>query len=180
VSALDGAVKNQEAGDDPRVGSAISGPTLHMVDSEQAGGFSALVQKTHNSGFTLVSATESVLNAGLPAVSAQDGQRLTQSWELALSAGQTVTLTKYGSYYSSRDYDAKELMWRSKDTLANAAPQASTICAWRRNSTWPTSGSRPTCRSPAMTRSSKVCTSTSSTCCNRWAATARPISPPRA
>ncbi|MTV38914.1 glycoside hydrolase family 65 protein [Duganella radicis] len=121
VSALDGAVKNQEAGDDPRVGSAISGPTLHLVDSEQANGFSALVQKTHNSGFTLISATESVLSADLPAVSAQDGQRLTQSWSLALAAGQTVTLTKYGSYYSSRDYDAKDLMWRSQDTLSNAA-----------------------------------------------------------
>lgn len=121
VSALDGAVKNLEAGDDPRVGSAISGPTLHMIDSEQAGGFAALVQKTHNSGFTLVSATDSVLSADLPAVSAQDGQRLTQTWELTASAGQSVTLTKYGSYYSSRDYDAKELMWRSKDTLSNAA-----------------------------------------------------------
>jgi alpha,alpha-trehalose phosphorylase len=121
VSALDGAVKNLEAGDDPRVGSAISGPTLHMIDSEQAGGFAALVQKTHNSGFTLVSATESALSAELPAVFAQDGQRLTQTWELAASAGQSVTLTKYGSYYSSRDYDAKELMWRSKDTLSNAA-----------------------------------------------------------
>jgi alpha,alpha-trehalose phosphorylase len=121
VSALDGAVKNLEAGDDPRVGSAISGPTLHMIDSEQAGGFSALVQKTHNSGFTLISATESVLSAGLSPVVAQDGQRLTQTWEVAVSAGQSLTLNKYGSYYSSRDYDAKELMWRSKDTLYNAA-----------------------------------------------------------
>ncbi|QJD90770.1 glycoside hydrolase family 65 protein [Duganella dendranthematis] len=121
VSALDGAVKNLEAGDDPRVGSAISGPTLHMIDSEQSDSFAALVQKTHNSGFTLISATESVLSAGLPAVTAQEGQRLTQSWTLAARAGQTVTLTKYGSYYSSRDYDAKELMWRSKDTLSSAA-----------------------------------------------------------
>lgn len=121
VSALDGAVKNLEAGDDPRVGSAISGPTLHMIDSEQAGGFSALVQKTHNSGFTLVSATESVLGNGLPPVIAQDDQRLTQTWELAVSAGETLSLNKYGSYYSSRDYDAQELMWRSRDTLSNAA-----------------------------------------------------------
>ncbi|WP_371868274.1 glycoside hydrolase family 65 protein [Duganella margarita] len=121
VSALDGAVKNLEAGDDPRVGSAISGPTLHMIDSEQSDSFAALVQKTHNSGFTLISATESVLSAGLPAVTAQEGQRLTQSWTLAARAGQPITLTKYGSYYSSRDHDAKELMWRSKDTLSSAA-----------------------------------------------------------
>jgi hypothetical protein len=32
---VDGAVKNQEAGDDPRVGSAVSGPALHMIDAEQ-------------------------------------------------------------------------------------------------------------------------------------------------
>ena len=120
VSALDGAVKNLEAGDDPRVGSAISGPTLHMIDSEQTGSFSALVQKTHNSGFTLVSATETTISIDLPAVTAQDGQRLAQTWELQASAGQSVRVTKFGSYYSSRDYDAKELMWRSKDTLTTA------------------------------------------------------------
>jgi len=120
VSALDGAVKNLEAGDDPRVGSAISGPTLHMIDSEQTASFSALVQKTHNSGFTLVSATETTLSVDLPAVTAQEGQRLTQTWELQASAGQTMRLNKFGSYYSSRDYEAKELMWRSKDTLAQA------------------------------------------------------------
>jgi alpha,alpha-trehalose phosphorylase len=120
VSALDGAVKNLEAGDDPRVGSAISGPTLHMIDSEQTASFSALVQKTHNSGFTLVSATETTLSADLPAVTAQQGQRLTQTWELQVGAGESLRLNKFGSYYSSRDYDAKELMWRSKDTLASA------------------------------------------------------------
>jgi alpha,alpha-trehalose phosphorylase len=32
VSFVDGAVKNLQAGDDPRVGSAMSGPALHMVD----------------------------------------------------------------------------------------------------------------------------------------------------
>ena len=120
VSALDGAVKNLEAGDDPRVGSAISGPTLHMIDSEQTASFAALVQKTHNSGFTLVSATETALSVDLPCVTAQEGQRLTQTWDLQASAGQTVRLNKFGSYYSSRDYEAKELMWRSKDTLAQA------------------------------------------------------------
>nr|WP_207393644.1 glycoside hydrolase family 65 protein [Duganella aceris] len=120
VSALDGAVKNLEAGDDPRVGSAISGPTLHMIDSEQTDSFSALVQKTHNSGFTLISATETALSVDLPAVTARQGQRLTQTWELQVSEGQTLGLKKFGSYYSSRDYDAKELMWRSRETLASA------------------------------------------------------------
>jgi alpha,alpha-trehalose phosphorylase len=120
VSVLDGMVKNLEAGDDPRVGSAVSGPTLRLVDSEQSERFSALVQKTHNSGFTLISATETTLSVPLTAVATQDGQRLQQAWSMTIGTGEAVTLTKYGSYYSSRDYAETELMWRSKDTLSNA------------------------------------------------------------
>ncbi len=58
TSFIDGAVKNQEAGDDPRVGSAVSGPALHTLSNEQDASFSALVQRTHNSGFMLVSAID--------------------------------------------------------------------------------------------------------------------------
>ena len=121
VSALDGAVKNQEAGDDPRVGSAVSGQSLHMVDHEQNVGFAALVQRTHNSGFMLVSATDTELTGADATIEiAQVEQRLTQTYELRAQAGQTITLNKYGSYFSSRDYAEAELMWRSKDTLATA------------------------------------------------------------
>jgi alpha,alpha-trehalose phosphorylase len=122
VSTLDGAVKNQQAGDDPRVGSAVSGPALHLVDVEQDPTFAALVQRTHNSGFTLVSATGTTLSPGdaVPVTLAQDGQRLTQRWDLQVQAGQTVRLDKFGSYFSTRDYAEPELMWRSKDTLAKA------------------------------------------------------------
>ena len=35
LSTLDGAVQNQQAGDDPRVGSAVSGPALETVATEQ-------------------------------------------------------------------------------------------------------------------------------------------------
>jgi alpha,alpha-trehalose phosphorylase len=121
VSALDGAVKNQEAGDDPRVGSAVSGQSLHMAGHEQNVGFAALVQRTHNSGFMLVSATDAELTGAAATITiAQAEQRLTQTYELDAQAGQAVTLTKYGSYFSSRDYAEQELMWRSKDTLASA------------------------------------------------------------
>jgi alpha,alpha-trehalose phosphorylase len=121
VSALDGAVKNLEAGDDPRVGSAISGQSLHMVGHEQNVGFAALVQRTHNSGFMLVSATDTELaGADATLTIARAEQRLSQSFELQAQAGQCITLTKYGSYFSSRDYAEAELMDRSKATLAHA------------------------------------------------------------
>ena len=120
VSVLDGAVKNQEAGDDPRVGSVISGPALHPLDSEQSETFAALIQRTGNSGFTLVSATETILDGAPPPEISKNAQRLEQSWTITASEQQTVTLTKYGSYFSSRDYPVVELLWRSKDTLAQA------------------------------------------------------------
>ncbi|WP_295990647.1 glycosyl hydrolase family 65 protein [Rugamonas sp.] len=120
VSTLDGAVKNQEAGDDPRIGSAVSGPALHALDSEQSDSYAALVQRTGNSGFTLVSATETVIAGAPPVELGKVDQRLEQSWTIAAGERQTISLTKYGSYFSSRDYPAAELLWRSKDTLAQA------------------------------------------------------------
>ena len=122
VAVLDGAVKNLQAGDDPRVGSAVSGPTLHLVGVEQEDGFAALVQKTHNSGFTLVSATNTVLTTtrAQPPVQEQQGLRLTQAWTLSLKAGESARLDKFGSYYSSRDYAVEELLPRSRATLEQA------------------------------------------------------------
>jgi len=120
VSVLNGAVKNVEAGDDPRVGSAVSGPALHLLDAQQAAGFAALVQQTHNSGFTLVSATETVVEGAGAPVHEQQGLRLATTWELNLKIGQQMRVQKFGSYFSSRDYEAGELLWRSRDTLAMA------------------------------------------------------------
>jgi alpha,alpha-trehalose phosphorylase len=118
-SFVDGAVKNQEAGDDPRVGSAVSGPALKTVSTEQDGAFSALVQRTHNSGFSLVSAIETAVE-GVDARAWQDGQRAGQSFVCAAVEGQPLRLTKYGSYHSSRDYPEGELLARARETLANA------------------------------------------------------------
>ncbi len=122
VATLDGAVKNLEAGDDPRIGSAVSGPALHLVDSDQEEHFSALLQRTQNSGFALVSATATELaHAGPHTLRLlKNGQRLEQSYEVQADEGQVVRLTKFGSYFSSRDYPAKELMWRSRDALGHA------------------------------------------------------------
>jgi alpha,alpha-trehalose phosphorylase len=86
-SFVDGAVKNQEAGDDPRVGSAVSGPALQTVSVEQAGAFSALVQRTHNSGFGVISAIQTVVE-GVEASAWQEGQRAGQSFECAAVEGQ--------------------------------------------------------------------------------------------
>jgi alpha,alpha-trehalose phosphorylase len=121
VSSVDGAVKNLEAGDDPRVGSATSGQSLLMVDSEQAPHFSALVQRTANSGFMLVSAAQTELRGIAELAQQRDGQRLEQVYTVAALQGEAVRLSKFGSYHSSRDYPEPELMARAQATLASAA-----------------------------------------------------------
>ncbi|MFC5477655.1 glycoside hydrolase family 65 protein [Massilia suwonensis] len=128
-SFVDGAVKNQEAGDDPRVGSAVSGPALQTVAVEQDGAFSALVQRTHNSGFTLVSAIRSVVE-GVDADAWQEGQRAGQTFVCTAVEGQPLRLTKYGSYHSSRDYPEGELLARAQETLTDAqAAGFEALCA---------------------------------------------------
>ena len=124
VSSVDGAVKNLEAGDDPRVGSAISGQSLALVDAEQAPHFSALMQRTVNSGFRLVSAVQTDVRGVFELAqrrSGPDGERLEQAYTVAALQGEAVRLTKYGSYHTSRDYPEAELLPRARATLAAAA-----------------------------------------------------------
>jgi len=124
VSALDGLVRNLSGGDDPRVGSSVSGPVLQLLDTELTDDFSAIVHRTPNSGFTLVSATAISLALDAECArtrsTARKDQRLEQRLELDIKQGQRVRLTKYGSYFSSRDYPAAELLARAKATLETA------------------------------------------------------------
>jgi alpha,alpha-trehalose phosphorylase len=118
-SSVDGAVSNQQAGDDPRVGSAVSGPALRLDGVAQQGSFSAITQHTHNSGFTLVSAIDSAV-AGMDPAPFRDGQLAGQLFEIDAIQSQPVLLTKFGAYFSSRDYPADQLMARAQQALAEA------------------------------------------------------------
>lgn len=120
TSSLDGEVKNQEAGDDPRVGSAVSGPVLQMLEASQYDGLATLVQRTANSGFTLVSATDTQIDVVHSADNTKSGQRLEHTMTLDLQLNQPARLHKYGCYFSSRDYPEDELVACSMATLARA------------------------------------------------------------
>ena len=129
ISSVNGAVRNLEAGDDPRVGSAVSGPALQTVSVEQDAEVSALVQHTHNSGFTLVSAIATHID-GVAAEKAYAHQQATERFTVEATQGQPVRLVKYGSYYSSRDYPAGELLDRTRATLlAASAAGFDALCA---------------------------------------------------
>ena len=120
VSSINGAVRNLEAGDDPRVGSAVSGPALQTDSVTQDAAMSALVQHTHNSGFTLVSAIATHID-GVAADKTHTQQQASERFTVDAQMGQPVRLVKYGSYYSSRDYPAAELLERTRATLLAAS-----------------------------------------------------------
>ncbi|WP_395403681.1 glycoside hydrolase family 65 protein [Pseudoduganella sp. UC29_106] len=120
LSSIDGAVKNQEAGDDPRVGSAVSGPALHLLGADLEPHYSALLQRTLNSGFMLVSAALTEVSVPHEQGAAQDGLRLEQIYMVPAQQDVEIRLTKFGSYYSSRDYAESELAARSRQTLQAA------------------------------------------------------------
>ncbi len=133
VSQIDGAVTNQQAGDDPRVGSAVNGPVLQFESALQDGSFAALTQRTRHSGFTLVSAIDSqLLLAGVPVTAAplDDGDKVGQVFAFDAQAGQSVRLTKFGAYYSSRDYPANQLAGLARTALSAAKSQGfDALCA---------------------------------------------------
>ncbi|RSZ59598.1 glycoside hydrolase family 65 protein [Massilia atriviolacea] len=117
-SGIDGAVRNQEAGDDPRIGSAVSGPALHLLALEQGATMSSLTQRTHNSGFTLVSAIDTLAAVAGSAISRDLAASHSFTFDLDVMLPQR--LTKYGVYFSSRDYPEAELAGLAGAALAKA------------------------------------------------------------
>lgn len=124
-SALDGKVKNVEAGDDPRFGAAVTGQTLQLLTVEQNDDFSALVHRTRNSGLVLVSAIESELVSDKPGAKPNRqlevaDQKVEQIYKIKIEPGETVCLTKYGVYFTSREHPESELLAKAKTALKDA------------------------------------------------------------
>lgn len=103
VADVDAAVGNLQAGDDPRVGSSLSGPALLETGRELGKQGVLLLQRTRHSGFTLATATDSVLAGGADV--RIEGLDLGHRFEAAVEQGATLTLHKFIAYASSRDLD---------------------------------------------------------------------------
>jgi alpha,alpha-trehalose phosphorylase len=106
ITGIDDQVSNMQAGADPRVGSAVSGPSLLLEKREHGCARSLVLQRTRHSGFLLATASHVEL-AGAHGVAAAtaDGQAL----KLRLAQGQCAALTKYITYVTSRDFAEKKV-----------------------------------------------------------------------
>ncbi|GGJ30754.1 glycoside hydrolase family 65 protein [Deinococcus roseus] len=121
VSSVDGEVRHMEAGDDPRVGSHVSAPSLILQEVVQEVEFSALIHRTRNSGFLLVSAINHQLQAANASSTLQQEQERSEHlFTATLAQGETIGLQKYGAYCTSRDHPEAELLPLAKNILQQA------------------------------------------------------------
>ena len=122
-SMMNGQVTNQAASDDPRVG-AGAGEQLLLTEQVQANKTLAWVrQRTKHTGFTLLAGMEHEINP--PAtqydLSVQEGeQQVRVNFRISVQQGQAITLTKYMTYHTSRDYATEALPERMNEELAAA------------------------------------------------------------
>jgi alpha,alpha-trehalose phosphorylase len=115
---IDALVTNLQAGDDPRVGSALTGPSLIETAREVGDQDVLLLQRTRHSGFTLATATDCV-TSGADIVGVELAG-LGHAFEADVAQGATFTLVKYVAYASSRDMDADAVGPHARAELARA------------------------------------------------------------
>jgi alpha,alpha-trehalose phosphorylase len=115
---IDSQVSNLQAGDDPRVGSAITGPSLTMVEREHLAQGMLVLHRTRHSGFLLATATEAVLHGARAQVEPIEGGHV---FEFEAAEGQTVVLHKFIAYATSRDMPETAVGPHARAELESAA-----------------------------------------------------------
>jgi alpha,alpha-trehalose phosphorylase len=120
VTDIDADVTNLQAGDDPRVGSALTGASLIETQREVGSDAGAhdvlLLQRTRHSGFTLATATDAV-----PSGAARVEQvGLGHAFDADVAQGATFTVHKYVVYASSRDMEESAVGPHARAELARA------------------------------------------------------------
>ncbi|GIO84768.1 kojibiose phosphorylase [Paenibacillus faecis] len=120
-SLIDAQVTGPEGSDDPRLGARRTEPSLLFEEAGQEGAGCWMRHRTRNTRFALLTGLYHRLEAPRErdcrveryANGTRDGIRYT----LHLNQGETVRLTKYIAYHTSRDYPEEELPRRSAETL---------------------------------------------------------------
>lgn len=127
-SILDGAVRNQECTDDPRIGSGLCNEVLTIDDLSVKGGHAYIVQSTQNSGMTLACATATVVEGAAGVLHAvANGTRAENRAAFRAECQKPVTITKYIAYQDTR-YCPKERLVQAVSELCEQAGYAGFDC----------------------------------------------------
>ncbi|WP_239714101.1 beta-phosphoglucomutase [Paenibacillus sp. 19GGS1-52] len=121
TSAMDGHIERPEVTDDPRLGAGSSEPSL-LLEATGLGDGNSLVwmkQRTRHTQFALLTAMNHQLHStsGYEISKHQEEERLSAQFAVSVTGGETVSLTKYITYHTSKDYGEEELMERSANVL---------------------------------------------------------------
>jgi alpha,alpha-trehalose phosphorylase len=124
-SALNGSIKNQVGETDPRVGAALTEPSLLLQASSVQEDFSSLLHITRGTGFHVVSAMHNILESpSTPTKSAEEQENgITAVFRMEADRDEKITLTKYVAYHTSLESSYDELSALVRVTLENAAFQ---------------------------------------------------------
>ncbi|OKP83131.1 beta-phosphoglucomutase [Paenibacillus sp. P32E] len=124
-SAMDGDIVRQEASGDPRLGSGSREPSLLLEGTgyDETAGMLWMKQRTRHTQFALLTAMSHKLQAesGHEVSRNLTGPRISVCYTAEVLSGQSVSLSKYISYHTSKDYDEEELHNRSMAVLEMAA-----------------------------------------------------------
>ncbi|PWT97829.1 MAG: family 65 glycosyl hydrolase [Candidatus Melainabacteria bacterium] len=127
ASVLDDGAKEVEEEGKPRYGAAVAsvgGVTFDLLGIEQMENFSALIHRTRNSRLVLVSAIENDLVSpsgnSVKKETISTDQRYGQIYRARLEENGSICLTKFGAYFTSRDYPESELIGLAKKALKEA------------------------------------------------------------
>jgi len=124
LSALDGKVQNLTMQNDPRVGSSLQGTVLSVEEKVEHKDYKAIIQRSKNTNFLLACAMknqlvfDSLIEAKTEALSFRS--LLGEVFVISAVKGVKVTLNKYISYFTSRDYQEKELISKATAVLNQA------------------------------------------------------------
>lgn len=112
ASSMDGKIAGGEASGDPRLGGGSVQPSLLMEDMAFGDPVSVMRQRTRHSGFALLTAISHQVEApGETECSASlRDECMTVEFSTRLAPGETLTLTKYITYHTSKDYPEPQLL----------------------------------------------------------------------
>ncbi|MEK5257354.1 beta-phosphoglucomutase [Paenibacillus sp. FSL F4-0125] len=124
TSSIDGEIQRPGVTDDPRLGSGSKEPSLLLVDTghELEQNFLWMKHRTRHTRFALLTGVSHSLNcsSGYERAVQLEGQRLSMQWVVPVVMGERISLTKYISYHTSKDYIEDELLSKCLGVLSLA------------------------------------------------------------
>ncbi len=123
VSSLDGGIRNLVGFEDPRVGSSFKEQVLLLQNRRVEDGFASLRHITRNSRMSLVCGMRNTLNTGCRYAvrSGQGNQDVSTRYTVWAGPDCPVELSKYVSYYTSRDARPSQLQLLSRIGVEEAS-----------------------------------------------------------